>query len=132
MMATAVFQENFINKNKPWDFPGGPVVETPPSNAGGEGSIPGRVRSLVEELRSHMSRGQKSKTGNRNNTVTKFNKDFKSGPHQQQQKIFKKKKKPWLDLVAGHRLPNSCSLLRQSSSENCLIPESGNNNAGHL
>ena len=24
-----------------WDFPGGPVVKTSPSNAGGEGSIPG-------------------------------------------------------------------------------------------
>ena len=24
-----------------WDFPGGPVVKTLPSNAGGEGSIPG-------------------------------------------------------------------------------------------
>ena len=23
-----------------WDFPGGPVVKTSPSNAGGEGSIP--------------------------------------------------------------------------------------------
>ena len=25
-----------------WDFPGGPVVKTPPSNAGEVGSIPGR------------------------------------------------------------------------------------------
>ena len=25
-----------------WDFPGGPVVKTPPSNAGDAGSIPGR------------------------------------------------------------------------------------------
>ena len=24
-----------------WDFPGGPVVKTSPSNAGGAGSIPG-------------------------------------------------------------------------------------------
>ena len=29
-------------KNKPKDFPGGPVVKTPPSNAGGEGSVPGQ------------------------------------------------------------------------------------------
>ena len=28
-----------INK---WDFPGGPVVKNPPSNAGDAGSIPGR------------------------------------------------------------------------------------------
>ena len=39
-----------------WDFPGGPVVKTPPSKAGGVG------RSLVGELRSHMPRSQKTKT----------------------------------------------------------------------
>ena len=46
------------------DFPGDPVVKTSPSNAGGEGSIPGR------ELRSHMPQGQKTKTQNRSNLVT--------------------------------------------------------------
>ena len=45
------------------DFLGGPVVKTSPSNAGGEGSIPGR------ELRSHMPHGQKTKTQNRSNLV---------------------------------------------------------------
>ena len=39
-----------------WDFRGGPVVKTSPSNAGGE------VRSLVGEPRSHMPHGQKTKT----------------------------------------------------------------------
>ena len=38
------------------DFPGGPVVETLPSNAGGTGSIP------VGVLRSHMPHGQKTRT----------------------------------------------------------------------
>ena len=34
------------------DFPGGPVVEDPPSTAGGAGSIPGRgTRSHVPQLR---------------------------------------------------------------------------------
>ena len=34
------------------DFPGGPVVEDPPSSAGGTGSIPGRgTRSHVPQLR---------------------------------------------------------------------------------
>ena len=28
-------------KNSPWDFPGGPVVKNPPSNAGDLGLIPG-------------------------------------------------------------------------------------------
>ena len=32
----------------PWEFPGGPVVKTLPSNAGGEGLIPG------QGSRSHM------------------------------------------------------------------------------
>ncbi|XP_054945519.1 uncharacterized protein [Physeter macrocephalus] len=31
-----------IKKLVLWDFPGGPVVKNPPSNAGGSGSIPGR------------------------------------------------------------------------------------------
>ena len=37
------------------DFPGGPVVKTSPSNAGGAGSIPG------QKLRSHMPCGQKKR-----------------------------------------------------------------------
>ena len=37
------------------DFPGNAVVKTPPSRAGGAGSVP------VRELRSDMPRGQKSK-----------------------------------------------------------------------
>ena len=37
-------------------FPGGPVVKTLPSNAGGAGSVPGW------ELRSHMPCNQKAQT----------------------------------------------------------------------
>ena len=33
------------------DFPGGPVVETSPSNAGGAGSIPGRGAKISHALR---------------------------------------------------------------------------------
>ena len=29
-------------RRKSWDFPGGPVVKTSPSNEGGAGSIPGQ------------------------------------------------------------------------------------------
>ena len=36
---------SFFFFNYPWDFPGGPVVKTLPSNAGDEGSIPGLGRS---------------------------------------------------------------------------------------
>ena len=35
-----MFDENPL-KTDPWDFLGGPVVKTSPSNAGGEGSISG-------------------------------------------------------------------------------------------
>ena len=31
-----------IKKEQEWDFPGGPMVKNPPSNAGDAGSIPGR------------------------------------------------------------------------------------------
>ena len=30
-----------LKETIPWDFPGGPVVKNPPSNAGDSGSIPG-------------------------------------------------------------------------------------------
>ena len=49
-MSRYVFQDKCS-----WDFPGGPVVQTPPSNA----ELPGLV--LVRELSSHMPPGQKKK-----------------------------------------------------------------------
>ena len=42
-----------FKKGAPGDFPGGPVIKTSPSNAGGA------VRFLAGELRSHMPPGQK-------------------------------------------------------------------------
>ena len=41
----------------PRDFPGGPVVKTLPSNAGGMGSIPGRGAKIP-----HASPAKKHKT----------------------------------------------------------------------
>ena len=35
-----------ITKEKGWDFPGGPVIENLPSNAGDPGSIPGQVTKI--------------------------------------------------------------------------------------
>ena len=40
----------------PWDFPGGPVVKTLPSNAGGVGSIPGQTARIP-----HASQPKKPK-----------------------------------------------------------------------
>ena len=37
------------------DFPGGPVVKNPPSNAGDAGSIPGQMQGMW--VRSHMPQG---------------------------------------------------------------------------
>ena len=34
-----------------WDFPGGPVVKNPPSNAGDAGSIPGRGTKIPHATR---------------------------------------------------------------------------------
>ena len=62
------------------DFPGGPVVKTLPSNAGGAGSIPGQGANIP-----HAS-GPKKKNQNikQKQYCNKFNKDFKkkNGPHQ--------------------------------------------------
>ena len=48
-----------------------------------------RVRSLARELRSHMPRGQETKTWNRNSVVINSIKTLKNGPHKK--KILKKK-----------------------------------------
>ena len=63
------------------DFPGGPVVKTSPSNAGGAGSIPGRGAKIP-----HASQ-PKNQNIKQKQYCNRFNKDFKSGPH------LKKKKK---------------------------------------
>ena len=75
------------------DFPGGPVVKTLPSNAGGAGSIPGGRAKIP-----HASRPKKQNIKQKQH-CNKFNKDFKSGPHQ---KNLKKKKNR--HLVCFHLL----------------------------
>ena len=60
---------------KHMDFPGGPVVRL---------CLPMQglwVRSLVEELRSHMPHNKNTKH-KAEAYCNKFNKDFKNGPHQ--------------------------------------------------
>ena len=58
------------------DFPGGPVVETLHSNAGGVGSIPGGGTKIPHASRPKNQNIKQKQYGN------KFNKDFKNGPHQ--------------------------------------------------
>ena len=59
-----------------WDFPGGPVVETSPSNAGGMGLMPGQGAKIP-----HAS-WPKNQNMEQKQYYNKFNKDFKNGPHQ--------------------------------------------------
>ena len=66
-----------FKKGAPGDFPGGPVIKTSPSNAGGA------VRFLAGELRSHMPPGQKKDQNIKlKQHCNKLNKNFKNGPHQ--------------------------------------------------
>ena len=58
-----------------WDFTGGPVVKTSPSNAGGVGSIPGQGAKIPRAL------GPKNQNIKQKQYCNKFNKDFKNGPH---------------------------------------------------
>ena len=45
------FPNHFIClKHVLWDFPGGPVVKNPPSNAGDAGSIPGQRTKIPPAL----------------------------------------------------------------------------------
>ena len=57
------------------DFPGGPVVKTSPSNAGGAGLIPDQEAKIPYAL---WPRNQNIK---QKQYCKKFNKDFKNGPH---------------------------------------------------
>ena len=60
------------------DFPGGPVVETSPSNAGNVGLILGRGAKIPHgsQPQNQNINKQQKQYGN------KFNKDFKNGLHQ--------------------------------------------------
>ena len=65
-------------------FPGGPVVETSPSNTGSAHMIPCQSQDPT------MPCGSKNKTKQNIKQIqhgNRFNKDLKNGPHQ---KIFKK------------------------------------------
>ena len=55
----AIIKKSTNNKYWRGDFPGGPVVKTSPSNAGGAGSIPGRgakIDPTCLAAKKHMKR----------------------------------------------------------------------------
>ena len=63
------------------DFPGGPVVKTSPSNAGGVGSIPDQRAKTPFASSQNQSIKQKQ-------NYNKFNKGFKKLVHMQKKKTF--------------------------------------------
>ena len=71
-------------KRQPRDFPGGPVVKTSASNAGGAGPIPGQGAKIPHALRP------KNQNIKQKQYCNKFNKDFKKMVHIKK-KLFKKK-----------------------------------------
>ena len=78
-----------VNKNKALrttsrDFPGGPVVKTSPSNAGGASSI-----SCWGVKIPHASQ-PKNQNIKEKQYCNKLNKDFKNGPHQKKNFFSKK------------------------------------------
>ena len=68
-----------------WNFPGGPVVKTLPSNARGADLIPGWGAKIPHALWPKNQNIKQKQYGK------KSNKDFKNGPHQK--KSLKKCKK---------------------------------------
>ena len=65
-----------INSPMYGDFPGGPVVKTSPSKAGGVGSIPGQGFKIP-----HAS-WPENQNIKQKQYCNKFNKDFKNGSYQ--------------------------------------------------
>ena len=50
-----------IQKMTIWDFPGGPVVKTPPSTAGGAGLIPGWESKIPHATQRGQKKRKKEK-----------------------------------------------------------------------
>ena len=87
------------------DFPGGPVVKTSPSNAGGVGLIPGRGAKIPYASRP------KNQNMKQKQYCDKFNKDFKNGPHQ---KNLKKKKINKIQTFIQHTFYKHLICIRHS------------------
>ena len=61
------------------DFPGGPAVETSPSNIGVAGSIPDQGAKIPHAL---QSKNQNIKIKKQRHYCNRFNEDFKTDPHE--------------------------------------------------
>ena len=69
----------FNERNSLWDFPGGPVVKTSSSNAGGVGSTPDQGAKILHASwpKSQTNKQTKQLKKNRSNIVTNSIKTFK-------------------------------------------------------
>ena len=77
-------------KNSPWDFPGGPVVGTSPSNTRDVGSIPGRGTNIPHASQPHSKTKRNIK---QKQYCDKLNKDFKMFHIKKKKKNLKKNTK---------------------------------------
>ena len=75
-----------------WDFPGGPVVRTSPSNAGGVGLIPGG-RAKIPHASWPKKRKEKNQNIKQKRYCNKFNKDLKKMVNIKKKPLEKKRKK---------------------------------------
>ena len=69
-------EQNSISR----DFPGGPVVKTLPSSAGGVGSIPGQEVKIPQDPTGLVAKNPKI-YNRQKQYCNKLNKQFKNGPH---------------------------------------------------
>jgi len=75
-----------------WDFLGGPVVRTSPSNAGGVGLIPGGRVMIPHASQQKKKRKEKNQNIKQKQYCNKFNKDLKKMVNIKKKKNLKKKK----------------------------------------
>ena len=59
-----------VKVNSTWDFPGGPVVKTSPSKAGGVSLIPGQGAKIPDGKPKKKNNNNKPQTENTNSIVT--------------------------------------------------------------
>ena len=86
------------------------MVETSPSNAAGEGLIPGQGAKIPHAL------CPKNQSIKQKQYCNKFNKDFKNGPHQKKIFFFKKEADLGYWKMRGHV---ECNSIFIANSKRC-------------
>ena len=104
---------SYSRNNNNRDFPGHPVVETSPSNAGGSGLISGRGAKIAQTSHPKKTKHKKKpKTHKKQKQYcNKFNKDFKNGPHKK--KTLKKRKETATNNLPTNNFSTPCNKLEE-------------------